>query len=165
MPPLSALLTVAENPLILKKILKIHRITTSAGRKCFSGRGKLAAMGIILKRLSLIKKDDPKVSALLSLFLASENDMNATKTELVKAKLSGNSAYALYAEAMILRLEKKFQPRQKRSAWKQLLWMRTIHIHGTYWEEFSLTRRKNKKWHMRVFRKHCAWNRIFYQAI
>ena len=75
--------------------------------------GKLAAMGIIVKRLSLVKKDDPKVSALLSLFLASENDINAAKTELAKAKLSGNSAYVLYAEAMILRLEKKYQQAKK----------------------------------------------------
>ena len=75
--------------------------------------GKLAAMGIIVKRLSLVKKDDPKVSALLSLFLASENDMNAAKTELAKAKLSGNSAYVLYAEAMVLRLEKKIQQAKK----------------------------------------------------
>jgi len=77
-------------------------------------QGKLDEIGYLSDRLSTIKKEDPRVPALSSIFQASQENMDAAKQKLQEARLLGETHYILYAEAMILRLKKKYSQARTR---------------------------------------------------
>ena len=74
----------------------------------FLRQGRVEAVATIAKGFARIKGADMRVPALLSIYLAYKGDTDAAKKELLKARGLGNTPYVFYAEAMILRLEKKF---------------------------------------------------------
>jgi len=70
--------------------------------------GRLDLIGGLARRLMDTRGEDPKVPALLSIYLSSEGELDAARAQLEAAQEAGKTPYALYAQAMILRLEKKY---------------------------------------------------------
>lgn len=72
-------------------------------------QGKLDTIGYLSKNFSRSPENDPRAPALFSIYFASRGDVEAAKKHLKNARAAGESPYSLYAQAMILRLEKKYQ--------------------------------------------------------
>lgn len=72
-------------------------------------RGDVDSIGFLAKRLVKIRPDDSDVRAMYSIFLASKDDVTRAEQELERAERGRKETqYVLYAKAMILRLEKKY---------------------------------------------------------
>ena len=78
-------------------------------------QGRLAKIGTLGKHLTRLKKEDPRVSALYSICMASKGELDDAKHYRNQAldQEEGDTLYSLTAQAMILRLEKKHSQAKK----------------------------------------------------
>ena len=96
-------------PVDIQKIIKTSPDLFIQNMEDYLKLGKIDALGVLSSELIQVKKDNPDVKALHCIFLASKGKIAESKTILKKISKIDSNAYALYANAMILRAEADYK--------------------------------------------------------